>query len=42
MQETFDGEDISGRYCASNVWVLRKGRWLLLVDQEVRVRDVGK
>ncbi len=41
MQETFDGEDISGRYC-SNVWVLRKGRWLLLVEQEVRLRDVGK
>jgi hypothetical protein len=41
MHETFDGEDISGRYCTSNVWVHRNGRWLLLVEQEVRLRDAG-
>jgi hypothetical protein len=42
MQETFDGQDISGRYCSSNVWVRRNERWLLLVEQEVRLRDVEK
>jgi Domain of unknown function (DUF4440) len=42
MSETFDGEDISGRYCSSNVWVRRNGRWLLLVEQEVRLHESGK
>lgn len=42
MQETFDGADISGRYSTSNIWVRRGERWLLLVEQEVRVHDAAK
>lgn len=42
MHETFDGEDISGRYNSSDVWVRRNGHWLLLIEQEVRLRGSGQ
>jgi hypothetical protein len=35
MRETYAGQDISGRYWSSDVWVRRGGRWLLLVEQEL-------
>jgi hypothetical protein len=35
MRETYAGTDISGRYWVSEIWTLRDGRWLLLVEQEV-------
>jgi len=38
MQESYDGQDISGRYWTSDVWVRRDGKWLLLVEQEVPLK----
>jgi hypothetical protein len=38
MRETYDGQDISGHYWSSDVWVRRKGKWLLLVEQEVPLK----
>ena len=35
MRETYAGADISGRYWISEIWTLRDGRWLLLVEQEI-------
>jgi hypothetical protein len=40
MHETYNNQDISGRYSSSDIWVRRNNRsWLLLVEQEVRLRD---
>lgn len=39
MRETYDGEDISGRYGYSQIWVRRVGGWRLLVEQEIPLRD---
>jgi Domain of unknown function (DUF4440) len=38
MHETYAGQDISGRYWSSDIWVRRSGKWLLLVEQEVPVK----
>ena len=38
MEETYDGQDISGRYWMSDLWVRRDGKWLLLVEQEVPLK----
>lgn len=38
MHETYAGQDISGRYWTSDIWVRRNGKWLLLVEQEVPLR----
>jgi hypothetical protein len=38
MHETYAGQDISGRYWTSDVWVRRNGKWLLLVEQEVPLK----
>jgi Domain of unknown function (DUF4440) len=35
LTESYDGQDISGRYRLTDVWVRRGGRWLLLFEQEV-------
>jgi hypothetical protein len=35
MQEVYDGQDISGRYWTSDIWVRRDGKWLLFVEQEI-------
>jgi hypothetical protein len=35
MEETYDGQDVSGRYRFTTVWVHRQGRWRLLFEQEV-------
>ena len=37
MHETYDGKDISGRYWCSTLWVQRNKKWLLLVEEEVRL-----
>jgi hypothetical protein len=41
MQEVYDGQDISGRYWTSGIWVHRDGRWLLLVEQEIPLPAKG-
>jgi hypothetical protein len=38
MHETYAGQDISGRYWSSDIWVRRNGKWLLLVEQEVPLK----
>ena len=38
MRETYAGRDISGHYWHGDIWVRRNGRWLLLVEHEVRLR----
>jgi len=38
MRETYDKQDISGRYVSSDVWVNRDGKWWLLVEQETRLK----
>jgi hypothetical protein len=38
MHETYAGQDISGRYWTSDIWVRRNGKWLLLVEQEVPLK----
>lgn len=38
MKESYAGQDISGRYWTSDVWVRRNGKWLLLVEQEVPLK----
>ena len=38
MHETYSGQDISGRYWSSDIWVRRNGKWLLLVEQEVPLK----
>jgi hypothetical protein len=35
LTESYDGQDISGRYRLTEVWVRRDGRWLLLFEQEM-------
>jgi hypothetical protein len=35
LTETYDGQDISGQYRMTDVWVQRGPRWLLLFEQEV-------
>ena len=40
MRETYAGADISGRYWISEIWTLRDGRWLLLVEQEIPLQPV--
>jgi hypothetical protein len=42
MHETYENDDTSGRYSNSDIWVRRNGRWLLLLEQEVRLRDSPK
>ena len=37
MKESFDGEDISGRYWYSTTWTLVNNEWKLLVEQEIRL-----
>jgi mannose-6-phosphate isomerase-like protein (cupin superfamily)/ketosteroid isomerase-like protein len=39
MRETYGDRDISGRYWHGDIWVRRDGRWLLLVEQEVWLRE---
>ena len=39
MRETYAGRDISGHYWHGDIWVRRNGRWLLLVEQEGRLRE---
>jgi hypothetical protein len=38
MHETYAGQDISGRYWSSDIWVRRHGKWRLLVEQEVPLK----
>ena len=38
VRETYNGQDISGRYLSSVVSVLRDGKWLLLVEQEIPLK----
>lgn len=38
VRETYAGQDISGRYKSTDVWVLRDGKWLLLVEQETPLK----
>jgi hypothetical protein len=40
MRETYAGADISGRYWISEIWTLRNGRWMLLVEQEILLQPV--
>jgi hypothetical protein len=39
MRETYGDHDISGRYWHGDIWVRRDGRWALLVEQEVWLRE---
>jgi mannose-6-phosphate isomerase-like protein (cupin superfamily) len=39
MRETYGDHDISGRYWHGDIWVRRDGRWVLLVEQEVWLRE---
>jgi len=38
VRETYGGQDISGRYLSTDVWVQRDGKWLLLVEQEIPLK----
>lgn len=42
LEETYDGEDISGRYRVTTVWARRDGRWRLLFEQEVPLSDLSE
>jgi hypothetical protein len=35
LTESQSGQDISGRYRFTNIWVQRGGQWLLAVEQEI-------
>ncbi len=35
LKETYDGEDISGRYRMTTIWINRANEWRLLFEQEV-------
>jgi hypothetical protein len=39
MRETYGERDISGRYWHGDIWVRRNDRWVLLVEQEVWLRE---
>jgi hypothetical protein len=35
IRESYDGQDISGRYRMTTIWVHRGGHWCLLFEQEI-------
>jgi hypothetical protein len=35
LKESYDGQDISGRYRFTTIWTRREGRWQLLFEEEV-------
>ena len=41
LRETYDGQDISGRYRFTTIWVKRAGSWRLLFEQEVPLAEEG-
>jgi hypothetical protein len=38
VQGSFKGEDISGAYYASSVWVNQGGKWLAILHTEVKAQ----
>lgn len=38
MRESYENQNISGRYWSGDIWVKRDGRWLLLVEQEIPLK----
>jgi hypothetical protein len=37
LQETYDGQDISGPYRWTTIWARRSGRWQLIFEQEIPI-----